>query len=308
MVLRYIGGGRSKEVLNINNKVIPYLESLFLRSIWHTLVEKAGKGLKFASRAVIVLFSLLLIPFCSSDGGGNSPGPGGPDGPDLAVTEFTLDQTSVSAGASFSVNWSVENMGNAASEATTLHFYRSGDMAISSSDIEMNTVSIDPLGENSDRSASLSLSAPYENGTYYYGACVDAVKGESNSDNNCSVSIALTVSGASSCTTDADCSGGNGDLVCLPSVNGNGSNSYCKEKGVKGALCIEDTDCAAGFLCDATTPATDGSGHSSSCQPDGSGVNPNGPTDLKVNIFGSILVVAGDSSLISVYVGNYGRS
>ncbi len=70
MILRYIGDGRSKDTPNmkfLTYKVIPYLESLFLRSIGSILADKAGKGLKFASRVLIVLFSLLLIPSCSDD-------------------------------------------------------------------------------------------------------------------------------------------------------------------------------------------------------------------------------------------------
>ena len=35
--------------------------------------------------------------------------------------------------------------------------------------------------------------APSTPGTYYYGACVDAVTGESDTTNNCSGSVSVTV-------------------------------------------------------------------------------------------------------------------
>ena len=43
------------------------------------------------------------------------------------------------------------------------------------------------------RTASLTLNAPTTPGTYYYGACADAVADETNTANNCSAAVALTV-------------------------------------------------------------------------------------------------------------------
>ena len=42
-------------------------------------------------------------------------------------------------------------------------------------------------------SESVSLTAPSTPGTHYYGACVDAVTGESDTTNNCSSSVQVTV-------------------------------------------------------------------------------------------------------------------
>ena len=39
----------------------------------------------------------------------------------------------------------------------------------------------------------IDLTAPSTAGTYYYGACVDTVTGESDTTNNCSGSLAVTV-------------------------------------------------------------------------------------------------------------------
>ena len=43
---------------------------------------------------------------------------------------------------------------------------------------------------------SIDLTAPSTAGTYYYGACVDSVSGESDTTNNCSASVEVTVSSA----------------------------------------------------------------------------------------------------------------
>ena len=40
---------------------------------------------------------------------------------------------------------------------------------------------------------SIALTAPSRAGTYYYGACVASVRGESNTDNNCSPGVSVTV-------------------------------------------------------------------------------------------------------------------
>ena len=45
-------------------------------------------------------------------------------------------------------------------------------------------------------SESVEISAPSTSGTYYYGACVDAVAEESDTTNNCSSSTSVTVAGS----------------------------------------------------------------------------------------------------------------
>ena len=42
---------------------------------------------------------------------------------------------------------------------------------------------------------SIVLSAPSATGTYYYGGCVDSVSDEGDTANNCSGSVAVTVTG-----------------------------------------------------------------------------------------------------------------
>ena len=49
------------------------------------------------------------------------------------------------------------------------------------------------LAASGSTSASVPLTAPADPGTYYYGACVDAVADESDITNNCSASVPVTV-------------------------------------------------------------------------------------------------------------------
>ena len=82
--------------------------------------------------------------------------------------------------------------------STTLRYYRSTDSTISITDTSVGTDNVSGLGANGTSSESISLTAPSNIGTYYYGACVDVVVGESSTQNNCSSAVAVTVATATS--------------------------------------------------------------------------------------------------------------
>ena len=118
-----------------------------------------------------------------------------PTAPDLVVGSPTVSDNSPVAGASFTLSATVRNQGDAASGSTTLRYYRSTDATISSSDTEVGTDAVGGLSASGTSAESISLTAPSA-GTYYYGACVAAVTGESaagNAGNNCSSSVQVTV-------------------------------------------------------------------------------------------------------------------
>ena len=98
----------------------------------------------------------------------------------------TVDDSSLETGDSFTLSVTVLNSGSGTSAATTLRYYRSSDSTISSVDTEVGTDSIGTLGPSGTEAESISLTAPSTAGTYYYGACVDSVTGESDTNNNCS--------------------------------------------------------------------------------------------------------------------------
>ena len=74
-----------------------------------------------------------------------------------------------------------------------MRYYRSTDATISVSDTEVGTNEVSALVASEQVSEGIDLTAPASPGTYYYGACVDAVTGESDTTNNCSGSVPVTV-------------------------------------------------------------------------------------------------------------------
>ena len=111
---------------------------------------------------------------------------------DLVVAASVSDST-LAFGQPFTLRATVRNQGDGEPEPTVLFYYRSTDATITSDDtqISADVVSL----ETSDLvTKSLSLTAPEEAGTYYYGACVQSVSGEHNPDNNCSDAVRVTVS------------------------------------------------------------------------------------------------------------------
>ena len=114
--------------------------------------------------------------------------------PDLEVGA-SVDDDSPDEGGSFTLSATVTNTGDDQSASTTLHYYRSSNANISSSDTRVGSDAVRALAPGASSNASVDLTAPSTAGTYYYGACVDAVAGESDTSNNCSGAVSVTVSG-----------------------------------------------------------------------------------------------------------------
>ena len=122
--------------------------------------------------------------------------PSGGDGsssPDLIVESSSVSDNTLTAGQSFTLSATVRNQGTGSSAATTLRYYRSSDATIYTSDTEVGTDSVNGLSASGTSAESISLNAPSSAGTYYYGACVASVSGESDTDNNCSSPVRVTV-------------------------------------------------------------------------------------------------------------------
>ena len=123
--------------------------------------------------------------------------------PDLVVGDASVSETpagtfylsgiTVETGDSFVLKNDVRNRGTLASGATTLRYYRSSDSTISTGDTEVGTDAVSALSASDTSAQMISLSAPSTAGTYYYGACVDPVSGESDTGNNCSSAVSVTV-------------------------------------------------------------------------------------------------------------------
>ncbi len=116
--------------------------------------------------------------------------------PDLVVDTPTVDASAPAAGARFTLSATVRNQGSGSSAFTTLRYYRSTDSTITAGDTEVGTDSVSGLNPSGSSAETISLTAPSTPGTYYYGACVDAVSDESDTTNNCSAAVTLTVGAA----------------------------------------------------------------------------------------------------------------
>ena len=116
--------------------------------------------------------------------------------PDLVVQSESVSDSSVEVGDTFTFRATVRNQGNGTAESTTLRYYRSTNSTISASDTEVDTDSVSSLDPSETGAQSERLTAPDSAGTYYYGACVDSVSGESNTGNNCSSGVRVTVTAA----------------------------------------------------------------------------------------------------------------
>ena len=114
--------------------------------------------------------------------------------PDLGVGSPTVNKSAVSASERFTLSAVVRNSGDAWSAPTTLRYYRSTDATITTGDTEVGTDSVFRLDAQETEAESINLTAPSTPGTYYYGACVDSVSNESDTTNNCSASVEVTVS------------------------------------------------------------------------------------------------------------------
>ena len=113
--------------------------------------------------------------------------------PDLVVAAPTVSDSGPDAGATFTLSATVSNAGDESSAATTLRYYRSTDATITTSDTQVGTDAVAELAASGTSSESVGLIAPSTPGTYYYGACVDAATDESDTTNNCSSSVPVTV-------------------------------------------------------------------------------------------------------------------
>ena len=109
------------------------------------------------------------------------------------MASASVSDSGPDAGTTFTLSATVRNDGDGSAAATTLRYYRSTDATITTADTQVGTDAVAQLAASGTSSESVSLTAPSTAGTYYYGACVDAVAGESDTTNNCSSSVTVTV-------------------------------------------------------------------------------------------------------------------
>ena len=148
-------------------------------------------------------------------------------GPDLIVQSPSASAVVLTPGQAFTLNVTVHNQGDQQAAATMLHYYRSNNSTISASDTEVGTGSVDALDASATSAQSIALTASV-GVERYYGACVASVDGESNTDNNCSTAVKISVSGQETPEEEEGTSEeekadetGEGNLIVSASVNDN---------------------------------------------------------------------------------------
>ena len=146
-----------------------------------------------------VLFSLALFHLASCGGGSDShqpppmvitPPPTSPPPltrpPDLVIASNSVSDDTLTTGQRFTLFVTVRNQGTSGADTTTLRYKRATYLPIIKSDSDVGTDSVRSLGPSESSNESIILTAPLTAGIYHYGACVDSVSGESNTENNCS--------------------------------------------------------------------------------------------------------------------------
>ena len=113
--------------------------------------------------------------------------------PNLAVVSPSVSDARPDPGVTFTFSATVRNLGDSASASSTLRYYRSSDATVSGADTQVATDPVTSLGTAGSSPESATLMAPSTSGTYYYGACVDPVEGESDTADNCSEAVEVTV-------------------------------------------------------------------------------------------------------------------
>ena len=116
-----------------------------------------------------------------------------PDAPDLVAASPSANPPNPVPGQSFTLSVAIHNRGNAPAPPTTVRYYLSTDSTISTDDTEVGTNAVSGLAAPSSTFKLIRLTAPLNIGTYYYGACVQPVSGESDTQNNCSSASEVVV-------------------------------------------------------------------------------------------------------------------
>ena len=113
--------------------------------------------------------------------------------PDLVVESIRVNKTAVDPGAVFRLDALIKNQGKTPSGDATVRFYRSADETISTEDTEVRKSDLPSVAVDTTRNKWARLTAPNTAGVYYYGVCIDGVADESDTENNCSTAVKITV-------------------------------------------------------------------------------------------------------------------
>ncbi len=174
--------------------------------------------------------------------------------PDLVVINPVVDNTNLDPGQSFSVSATVKNQGTGGSASTTLRYYRSTNSIISTYDTEIGTDYVAALSAGATSAENAVVVAPASDGTWWIGACVDVVANESNTGNQCSSGVQITV------TTPYYTVGGSlsglapGNTVVLQNNGGDDLSLSANGSFTFGTALVDGSSYAVSVLAQPTSP------------------------------------------------------
>ena len=114
--------------------------------------------------------------------------------PNLRVSSLSASSVSVLPTESTTLMAVVTNAGDGASGQATLRWYRSADNALdTNTDTEIGMSTLSRLAAGASTTISKPITASDVSGTYYYFACVDGVRYEVATADNCSTARAVEV-------------------------------------------------------------------------------------------------------------------
>ena len=116
--------------------------------------------------------------------------------PDLWFSNVTPPQLTIAPGSSGDVRFTIRNAGTVNSAPTGARGRRSSDATITTSDGALgNPVAVGALAPNAETTITLPVTIPSSTsqGSFHVGMCVDPVTGETNTANNCSSAVKVTV-------------------------------------------------------------------------------------------------------------------
>ena len=116
--------------------------------------------------------------------------------PDLVFSRVNPQAITVAPGGSGDVDFAIRNAGDAPSEPTESRAHLSNDATITTSDLVISPAFSVPRlapGETATLDLTINVGATTPPGTAYVGMCADPLSNESDTGNNCSSAVTLTV-------------------------------------------------------------------------------------------------------------------
>lgn len=113
--------------------------------------------------------------------------------PDLVVTLVSVSDATLVPGQAFTINATVKNQGSGPSGGTTLRYFRSTNNVISTLDVLVGVDPVTALSPAVTSSHSMRTVAPAGPGAFWVGVCLDSVSRESDTGNNCSAAVQVSV-------------------------------------------------------------------------------------------------------------------